>query len=153
MEVTDTKEFFNAAKKSERVVAHFYRGTTPRCEIVDAHLEKLAVSHVETRFIKINAEKNPFLIERLNIIMMPTVVLIRDGHTDHSLCGFDELGGIDDFSTEDLAYVLANYKIISYSGDRAEEIKNNSKRAGLNSMRLSSIKSSDYGALEDEDDF
>ena len=39
-ELTDTKEFFNAAKKSEQLVVHFYRGVTPRCQIVDAHFEK-----------------------------------------------------------------------------------------------------------------
>lgn len=65
MELTDTKEFFAAAKKSERLVAHFYRSVSPRCEIVDAHLQKLAYEHVETRFVKIDAEKNPFLVERL----------------------------------------------------------------------------------------
>jgi hypothetical protein len=41
-EIADTKDFFNAAKKSVRMVVHFYRSVTPRCEIVDAHLSKLA---------------------------------------------------------------------------------------------------------------
>ena len=107
-EIADTKDFFNAAKKSARMVVHFYRSVTPRCEIVDAHLSKLAFrysdasikdfvgtftpltvlelkSHLETRFIKIDAEKNPFLVERLGIILMPTIVLIKDGKTEHSL--------------------------------------------------------------------
>merc|ERR1719261_950466 len=82
MELTDTKEFFDAAKKSQRFVVHFYRGVTPRCEIVDAHLSKLAPDHLETRFVKINAEKNLFLVERLGIIMMPTIVLVKDGKTE-----------------------------------------------------------------------
>lgn len=151
MELTDTKEFFEVAKKSERMVVHFFRGTTLRCEIVDAHLEKLAVNHVETRFVKINAEKNPFLVERLRIIMLPTLVLIRSGHTEHSIVGFDEMGGVDDFSTEDLAYVLSSHKMLFYSGDRSEDIKRNSSRAGANSIRFSSIRGSTYGAEDDED--
>jgi hypothetical protein len=65
----DTKEFFLAAKKSSRVVVHFYRGVTPRCQIVDAHFAKLAHDHVETRFLKIDAEKAPFLVEKLGIYM------------------------------------------------------------------------------------
>ena len=92
LELTDTKEFFNAAKKSARMVVHFYRSVTPRCQIVDAHLERLAPKHLETRFVKIDAEKNPFLVERLGIILMPTIVLIKDGKTDHAIHGFDELG-------------------------------------------------------------
>jgi hypothetical protein len=57
MEMHDTKEFFLAAKKSTRLVVHFYRGVTPRCQIVDSHFERLAHDHVETRFLKIDAEK------------------------------------------------------------------------------------------------
>ena len=151
MELTDTKEFFEVAKKSERMVVHFFRGTTPRCEIVDAHLERLAVNHVETRFVKINAEKNPFLVERLHIIMLPTLVLIRSGRTEHSIVGFDEMGGVDDFTTEDLAYVLSSHNMLFFSGDRSEDIKKNSSRAGANSIRFSSIRGSTYGAEDDED--
>lgn len=58
LEINDTKEFFNVAKKSERVIAHFYRSVTPRCEIVDSHLERIAVEHIETKFVKINVEKS-----------------------------------------------------------------------------------------------
>ena len=63
-ELTDTKEFFHAAKKSSRLCVHFYRSVTPRCEIVDAHFHKLAPKHLETRFVKIDAEKNPYLVSR-----------------------------------------------------------------------------------------
>ena len=86
-EVNDTKDFFNICKKSQRVVAHFFRGVSPRCQIVDAHFEKLAKAHLETRFIKVNVEKNPFLVERLQIVLMPTMTLIKDGKTEHSILG------------------------------------------------------------------
>ena len=56
--------------------------------LVDAHLHRLAASHLETRFIKVDAEKSPFLVERLGIIMMPTIVLIIDGKTEYSIRGF-----------------------------------------------------------------
>jgi thioredoxin-like negative regulator of GroEL len=116
--LTDPKEFFNAAKKSSRMAVHFYRGVTARCQIVDAHFEKLAPTHLETRFVKIDAEKSPFLVERLGIILLPTIVLIKDGKTEHSLRGFDELGGTDDFSTEDMAYVLSQHGVLNFEIDR-----------------------------------
>lgn len=139
-------------KKSVRVVCHFYRGVTPRCNIVDAHFEKLAYSHLETRFIKINAEKNPYLVERLGIILMPTIVLIKDGKTEHSLRGFDELGGTDDFSTSDMAYVLASHGVLNYEADRSEEISQRATKAGMNSMRLNAIKRGDYDNMSDDED-
>jgi hypothetical protein len=151
LELTDTKEFFDSAKKSERMVCHFYRGVTPRCEIVDAHFQKLAPTHLETRFVKINAEKNLFLVERLGIIMMPTIVLILNGKTEHSIIGFDEMGGTDDFTTDELAYVLAHHKVLNFDKDMKEEIAKRSARAG--GVNTISIKSGAYAAtLSDSDD-
>ncbi|CAE7726045.1 unnamed protein product, partial [Symbiodinium microadriaticum] len=149
---TDPKEFFNAAKKSARMVVHFYRGVTPRCEIVDAHFEKLAPKHLETRFVKIDAEKSPFLVERLGIILLPTIVLIKDGKTEHSLRGFDELGGTDDFSTDDMAYVLSTHGVLNFEMDRSEMIANHAARAGLNHVGISQIRSGGY-VSDDDDDF
>lgn len=150
-EINDTKEFFNAAKKSAKMVVHFYRGVTPRCQIVDAHFEKLAHSHVEARFVKIDAEKNPFLVEKLGIILMPTIVLIKDGHTDHAIHGFDEFGGTDDFTTQDVAYVLASHGVINFETDRSEEIAEKSTKAGLNHIRMQKIRSGEYDDLSDDD--
>lgn len=138
--VNDTKDFFNLCKKSSRVIAHFYRGVSPRCEIVDAHLDRLSKEHLETKFIKVNVEKNPFLVERLQIVLMPTIVLIKDGKTEHSILGykityfkfifisiiiidyysysFDEFGGTDDFTTEDVAFVLSRYGVLNFDADR-----------------------------------
>lgn len=65
MELTDTKEFFHAAKTSDRLVVHFCRPTTRMCEVVDAHFEKMCPKHVETRFCKINAEKSDYLVEKV----------------------------------------------------------------------------------------
>lgn len=48
-EFPNQEAFFAAAKKSPRIIAHFYRGTTRFCEIVDAHMERLAPKHLETR--------------------------------------------------------------------------------------------------------
>ena len=151
-EVNDTKDFFNVCKKSARVVAHFYRGVTPRCQIVDAHFEKLAQSHLETRFIKVNVEKNPFLVERLQIVLMPTMTLIKDGKTEHSILGFDEFGGTDDFATEDVAYVLAQYGVLNFSEDRSEHIAGRMKGAGVNAIRMEHAARSGGYKLDDSDD-
>ena len=150
LELTDTKEFFDAAKKSARMVVHFYRGVTPRCEIVDAHFQKLAPKHLETRFVKIDAEKNMFLVERLGIIMMPTIVLIKDGKTEHSLRGFDEMGGTDDFTTDVMAYVLSQHGVLNYEADKSEEIQEKAaNNMGVNNI---SIRTAYHASLSDSDD-
>ena len=52
-EVADQKEWFEVSKDNERVITHFYRPTTWRCEIIDKHLTLLAAKHIETKFIKV----------------------------------------------------------------------------------------------------
>jgi hypothetical protein len=84
LELSDTKEFFHAAKTSQRLCVHFYRPTTRYCENVDAHFEKLCKKHMETRFVKINAEKSDYLVEKLGIVIMPTMVLVKDGKVRRS---------------------------------------------------------------------
>jgi hypothetical protein len=44
--------------------------------------------------------------------MMPTIVLVRGGKTEHSIVGFDEMGGHDDFSTETLESVLVAHEVL-----------------------------------------
>jgi hypothetical protein len=112
MEIADEKEFFEVAKKSKWVVCHFFRSSTWRCQIVDKHLGELARSHIETRFVKLNIEKSPYLAEKLRIVMLPTVMLIKEGKTEHSIIGFDELGGQDDFPIEDLEDLLVRWGVV-----------------------------------------
>lgn len=57
-------------------------------------------------------------MERMDIILMPTIVLVKNGEAIHHLRGFDELGGSDDFTTQDLSFVLSNYDVLRFEGDR-----------------------------------
>src|SRR3546814_4439052 len=71
-ELASQQEFFDCSKRSKQMVVHFYRPTTARCEIVDAHLEKLAPRHPETRvrslatfdgcFVDDGIDANAFLV-------------------------------------------------------------------------------------------
>merc|ERR1711933_366903 len=69
-EMVDEKDFFKVAKESEYMVVHFWRESAWRCEVIDKHLRQLCQKHWGTRFIKINAEKAPFLTERFHIWML-----------------------------------------------------------------------------------
>merc|ERR1719407_358073 len=70
------KDFFKEAKAVDRVVAHFYRENWP-CKVMDKHLAILANKHVETKFLKIHAEKSPYLTEKLKVFMLPTLALVK----------------------------------------------------------------------------
>lgn len=44
-------------------------------------MEILAAKHIEAKFIKIDAEKAKFLTERLNVRVLPTMVLLKENKT------------------------------------------------------------------------
>ncbi|KAK4258818.1 hypothetical protein QN277_005221 [Acacia crassicarpa] len=115
-EIPSEKDFFSIVKASERVVCHFFRENWP-CKVMDKHLNILAKKHIETRFVKINAEKSPFLAERLKIVVLPTLALIKNAKVDDYVVGFDQLGNTDEFSTEELEERLAKAQVISFEGE------------------------------------
>ncbi|KAI6678118.1 hypothetical protein NL676_038914 [Syzygium grande] len=115
-EIPVEKEFFSVVKASDRVVCHFYRENWP-CKVMDKHMSILAKQHIETRFVKIHAEKSPFLTEKLKIVVLPTLALVKNAKVEDYVVGFDELGGTDEFSTEDLEERLAKAQVIFFEGE------------------------------------
>lgn len=111
-EISTEKDFFEAAKRSKHLVCHFYRPSTWRCQVIDKHCEILAPRYMECKFVKLNIEKSPYLAEKLRIVMLPTVMLVNNGKTEHSIIGFDEMGSGDDFETDDFEAVLLNWGVI-----------------------------------------
>uniref|UniRef100_A0A4W6CRD1 Thioredoxin domain containing 9 n=1 Tax=Lates calcarifer TaxID=8187 RepID=A0A4W6CRD1_LATCA len=73
-EIPSEKDFFSEVKDSKNVVCHFYRNSTFRS--LTNTWPSWQRKHVETKFIKLNAEKAPFLTERLRIKVIPTLALL-----------------------------------------------------------------------------
>lgn len=154
------REFFDAAKQSERMVVHFYRSSTLLCDVFHKHLEKLAPVHKETRFVKIDVENcdqeggggASFLVERLGIVIMPTLVVVKNREAVHHIRGFDELGATENFSTQALEYVLGVHgAIVPPEGQEvpAELLE----VQGVNRVRLRQAGRSRYNDEETEDTY
>lgn len=45
---------------------------------MDKQLRKLCKRHMEAKHVKINAEKVPYLCEKLNIVTLPSVILVKN---------------------------------------------------------------------------
>ncbi len=121
----DPKKFFEYAKGSERVVCHFGRSASERCNIIDHHMRQIAPVHFETLFCRVDVEKIPALAEQFNVFMLPNLMLIEGGNTFHSIIGFDEFGGKDDFSHDTFQKVLMHYGMINgtdmFAADQTNE--------------------------------
>lgn len=146
-ELPEEKSFFDLIRKSESVVLHFYRDATPRCAIVDMHMKILANKHIEARFTKLNAEKCPFLAEKLKIKTLPTVVLILNGVMVDKVVGFTDLGNTDDFTTDMFEWRIAQNNVIKYDGDLSTPPDGRTVKRGSGKT----IRSGDYNDDDDDD--
>ena len=86
-------QFLPVVTKTRFVILHFYHKDFERCKIVDMHLSQIAKQHTETHFVKIDAEKCPFFVAKLQVQMLPTIVCFIDGIAVDRVVGFEELGG------------------------------------------------------------
>lgn len=92
--------------------------------------------------MKIDAEKSPYLAEKLRIVVRPTLALIKNSKVDNYVVGFDELGGIDEFSTKELEERLARAEVIIFEGE-SSRILSKSKAQSKKSVTQSSNPESD----------
>ena len=128
-EIIET-EFLGIMLINYKVVCHFYHKDFERCKIIDKHLQIIAQSHRETLFVKINAEKTPFFTEKLNVRVLPTIILFVRGKAIHRFIGFQDFGMSDDFPTINLTRQLVIFKMIEgkTKAERGEiTIKKNKK--------------------------
>ena len=60
-------------------------------------MARIAQRHVESKFLKIDAEKAPFFVAKLVIRVLPTIISFNDGvAADERVVGFEDL--TDDLS-------------------------------------------------------
>lgn len=88
------KEFFDAARGCSKVVACFARASRP-CDAMERLLSQLAPRHLEAKFIKVEAEKCPFLADRMRVTVLPTIAVLLEGKAEGYQVGFDGLHGGD----------------------------------------------------------
>ena len=66
-EITTEKDFFTQTKEVEKGCVQFHRPDNRYSDELSQHIRKLAEHHIEIKFWLINAEKSPFLVDRLGI--------------------------------------------------------------------------------------
>merc|ERR1719473_85692 len=106
MKISDQQEFFGAAKKSNKMIVIFTRNSNKYGKAMLEHAEVLAAKHLEARFLWVDAENAPFLTDRLNIYMLPTIVCIKDNKVDKQHNGLNEIDGTGKYSSGMLEYLL-----------------------------------------------
>ena len=124
----DEDKFFLYTTRDKFVTCHFYHNDFKRCKIIDSHLQTIAYSHPECKFIKVNVEKAPFLVKKLGIQVLPTIICFVDGKSLDRVVGFEDLGAKDEFATVVLTRRLAQASVVDLKDDEQVKIINKKKR-------------------------
>lgn len=65
--------------ESDLVICHFFHPEFRRCEIVDKHLTLIAPKYLKTKFIKLNVLLATFFVAKLQIKVLPAIVMFKKG--------------------------------------------------------------------------
>ncbi|GLT39177.1 hypothetical protein SLA2020_133830 [Shorea laevis] len=136
-------DFLGEVTGSEKVVCHFYHKEFYRCKIMDKHLKAVAPKHLDTKFIKLDAENAPFFVAKLAIKTLPCVIIFRKGIAVDRLVGFQDLGGKDDFTTKTLEVLLLKKGIISEKKDDEDDEDDDNDENNRRTVRSSVNHDSD----------
>mmetsp|Transcript_16734 Transcript_16734/g.21741 ORF Transcript_16734/g.21741 Transcript_16734/m.21741 type:complete len:343 (-) Transcript_16734:133-1161(-) len=145
---------------SKFVAVHFFHKEFQRCAIMDYHLERIAPKFLSCKFVKIDAEKAPFFVSKLQVRTLPTLIVFEDGKAIKRLTGFEGLNmGVDatpeepdKWHTGKLLEWLATTNAIQYVRPNSE-ILDEMRRLGIRQTNHEqSIWSSKHNEVEYEDD-
>ena len=106
------------------------------------HMKKICRDHLEAKFITVDAEKATFFVSKLQIQMLPAIIIFENGIMVDQIVGFEELGGQDDFPTMLLIRRLARDGGIRLNKD--EKPKTSVKRGGQRAGQNNGVDSDDY---------
>ncbi|KZW04073.1 thioredoxin-like protein [Exidia glandulosa HHB12029] len=127
-EIFDEKEVIQTSAKENLCVIHFYHRDFQRCRIMDKHLEAIAPKYFSTRFIRVCVENVPWLVDKLQVQVLPCVACFVGGVLKHRLIGFEELGNDDSFTTASLEMKLSLLGVTEKPGTSKQEQKKKKKR-------------------------
>ena len=119
---------------SKFVCIHFFQDEFERCKIMDFHLRIVAGEHYECKFLRIDAAKAPFFVNKFNIRALPSLFVYENGKEIGRLTGFDGLNvdpkKPDEWHTGKLQEWLAEKGVIRYEKPSGE-VEEERKRLGI----------------------
>ncbi|POS87552.1 hypothetical protein EPUL_000465 [Erysiphe pulchra] len=116
IEIKEEKNLMDLITSSANIVVHFAKDDFARCNIMDDHLNTLASTHYNTRFVKIRVENSPFLVVKMGVKVLPCVLCWIDGKVVDRIVGFEGLGYTENtFITKDLETRLLTAGVVQKS--------------------------------------
>lgn len=101
-------EFFKITTNAKVCVCHFFHKDFFTCKIIDKHLEKIAYDNNDIIIFKIDVDCASFLVKKMKIQVLPTIVIFKDGVVTDMIIGFQDVGdGSENITASDLTRRLS----------------------------------------------
>jgi len=147
-------DFLPECTGSKFVAVHFFHKEFERCKIMDHHLGLIAPAFLTCKFVRIDAEKAPFFVSKLQVKTLPTLIVFEDGKAINRLTGFEGLAKNpnepDKWHTGKLQEWLAQTGAIQYRPP-TEEVLEEMRRLGI--KQHGSIWSSSLSENAEDDEY
>ncbi|KAK9804390.1 hypothetical protein WJX72_010733 [[Myrmecia] bisecta] len=141
-------DFLEIVTKAEKCVCHFFHRDFERCKIIDKHLGLLAKKYFDTRFIKLSAPDAPFFTVKLQVKVLPCILVFRNGVNVDRAVGFDDFGQKDDFPTSAVERKLLKSGVVAVRQKTEDDSDSDGEREQI---RHSIFKSTEGRTGSDED--
>jgi thiol-disulfide isomerase/thioredoxin len=135
------------------VAVHFFHKDFERCKIMDHHLQIIATKYIQCKFLRIDAEKTPFFVDKLKVRTLPTLFVFKEGKVVERLTGFEGLVISEDepdkWHTPSLEKWLHSTGAIRYSPSEEEKA---AEMEMLQRKKITNRLWRQQGNLDDEED-
>ncbi|KAG7661752.1 uncharacterized protein J8A68_004700 [[Candida] subhashii] len=112
--IESEKNLMNLIIKQKYSIISFYQPNFSKCQLMNSKLKLLCENHLNLKVFAIKAENAPFLVEKLNIRILPCVIIYKDGKELDRLIGFEKLGNDpNSFSYDSLETYLYRWNVIT----------------------------------------
>lgn len=78
--------------KTETLIVHFYNKDFKRCKEMNRVLEEIAPKYPSIQFLCAEAEKFPFITQKLEIQELPYLATFTEGYFTGGIIGFQDIG-------------------------------------------------------------
>lgn len=116
--ISNDQALLDFTTQNERCIVHFAHPDFAKCGVMDEHLRALAARHYEVRFARVDVRDCPFIVEKLNVRVLPCVIGFVDGVGVERVLGFEGLGsgnrdGVNGFRTAELEKRLVSKGVLT----------------------------------------
>lgn len=105
--IEEEAKLIKLSNETKKIIIHFQLENFQKCKTMNEKLWEVSREYLDVKFVKINVDKCPFLVSKLNIKVLPFVIGYINGVEKLRLVGFSRLGNVaNDFELDALKVQL-----------------------------------------------